>query len=113
VTTTESPPTPATAAQSASDFHSLTPAPRPYASTEVRYSTTTASLVIVTLCGEPPSVCCHRAAPAAIGELVLIQFHTWGNGFQVFVVTRIVRTSAASTAKPFHPGPLPEATATR
>jgi hypothetical protein len=29
------------------------------------------------------------------------------------VVTRMVRTNAATTAKPFHPGPLPEATATR
>jgi hypothetical protein len=98
VTTTASLPSPATAAQSASLPHSLSPAVSPYASTEVRYSTITESPTIVTFCGLPPIVVCQRETPAAIGSLVLIQAQTRGHGFQTWVVARTTTSTMAASA---------------
>jgi hypothetical protein len=110
VTTTEPVPSPATEAQSASDCHSLTPAPSPYASTDVRYETITAVPAMVTSCGLPPSRCCHWDTPGASGSEVFTQFHSFGHGLNTWVVARTMRATVANTVKPFHPGPLPEAT---
>jgi hypothetical protein len=65
---------------------------------------------MVTFCGLPPSRCCHWDAPGASGPLVFTQFHSFGHGLNTCVVARTTRATAANTVKPFHPGPLPEAT---
>jgi hypothetical protein len=97
-TTTASLSPPATPAQSASDFQSRTPAVIPYASMDVRYSTTTAPPLIVTLRGDPPIGVCQLATPSAIGSLWLIQDQIRGNGFHTPVVARTMMTTTPTSA---------------